>query len=208
MLVAAHLCRFLLVWSVLIDLGFASVTGRVFIADECNARASNFVVKFTPPATLGQQTVITATLSNGDYKVELGKPGNYYVEVFEGTRAVFGRVIPIEDGVRLDIPLQPANSRNSVCAALAVSCDEQSKLRSFNGLTPSRIQFSNETHSTRRVYWLDYSGKRIFYQTMPPGTSYTQDTYLTHPWLVTDSAGTCVGLFQPVSGSSQARITH
>jgi hypothetical protein len=34
------------------------------------------------------------------------------------------------------------------------------------------------------IYWIDYSGDREFYNDLAADSSYIQETYITHPWLV------------------------
>jgi hypothetical protein len=44
------------------------------------------------------------------------------------------------------------------------------------------------------------------YATVSPGKSYTQDTYMTHPWVVTNVKGECVLMFRPLPGATVATI--
>jgi hypothetical protein len=64
---------------------------------------------------------------------------------------------------------------------------------SIVGQVRTNIEFVNRTAGTVKVYWLDYSGKRVYYSTLKADTSYVQATWATHPWVVLDSAGVCVG---------------
>ena len=48
------------------------------------------------------------------------------------------------------------------------------------------IKFVNKSGKTVKVYWLDYDGDRKLYETLKDGESYEQQTYLTHPWVITD----------------------
>ena len=57
----------------------------------------------------------------------------------------------------------------------------------------AQITFVNQTNETVRVYWLNFSGQRVLYKSLPAGQSYTQNTYITHPWVVLDPSGKCVG---------------
>jgi alpha-tubulin suppressor-like RCC1 family protein len=70
-------------------------------------------------------------------------------------------------------------------------------LRSIQSALPATIKFVNTTAQTLRVYWLDFSGQRVLYNTLAPSQSYFQLTFLTHPWVVTDAAGTALAIFQP-----------
>jgi CSLREA domain-containing protein len=64
---------------------------------------------------------------------------------------------------------------------------------SINGDTPSSITFDNQSGVTVGIYWLDYSGNRVPYFTLPSGENYDQPTWLTHPWVAVDDAGNCLG---------------
>jgi hypothetical protein len=35
------------------------------------------------------------------------------------------------------------------------------------------------------LYWINYQGQQVYYTVVKPGASYTQQTYLTHKWLLT-----------------------
>jgi hypothetical protein len=56
--------------------------------------------------------------------------------------------------------------------------------RSTAGSTRAAITFVNRLESPVDIYWIDYAGDRVFYQTLAPGERYLQLTFLTHPWLV------------------------
>jgi hypothetical protein len=58
---------------------------------------------------------------------------------------------------------------------------------SINGDTQAEIDFINNSAIPVDVYWIDYSGDRVlYYSDLLPGTSYDQETYLTHPWLIVE----------------------
>ncbi|MBA3330324.1 MAG: hypothetical protein H0T39_05530 [Actinobacteria bacterium] len=57
----------------------------------------------------------------------------------------------------------------------------------------STIEFVNDSGTTVRVLWLNFSGNRQLYRTLAPGERYVQQTFITHPWVVLDSAGNCLG---------------
>lgn len=58
---------------------------------------------------------------------------------------------------------------------------------SINGNTSTSVTFWNVYWNPVTVYWLDYSGSRVNYATLGAFGSYTQPTYVTHPWIATDS---------------------
>jgi hypothetical protein len=94
-----------------------------------------------------------------------------------------------------------------------LSCSLEPTLHSIEGTVSTSIQFTNNTGGSVNVYWLDYQGNRIFYRggnfpPLPAGQSYVQGTFITHPWVVTDSAtGTCLGIWLPTESPGTAVIT-
>jgi hypothetical protein len=65
--------------------------------------------------------------------------------------------------------------------------------RSLTATQASSIEFINQTQVAIEILWLDYSGNRQSYGTIPPRESRNQPTYITHPWIVLDPSGTCIG---------------
>jgi hypothetical protein len=63
---------------------------------------------------------------------------------------------------------------------------EEKGVKSLNGDVEATIKFVNKSGKTVKVYWLDYDGDRKLYETLKDGESYEQQTYLTHPWVITD----------------------
>lgn len=84
-----------------------------------------------------------------------------------------------------------------------VGCGEEHHLRSIDSATATEVIFFNQSGAVVRTYWLDFQGKRKFRAEIPPGDSFVQQTYVSHPWLITNTATkNCVGIFQPMSDSS------
>ena len=63
---------------------------------------------------------------------------------------------------------------------------EEKGIKSTNGDVDASIKFVNKSAQTVKIYWLDYDGDRKLYQTLKDGEVYSQGTFLTHPWLITD----------------------
>ena len=76
-------------------------------------------------------------------------------------------------------------------------CDAEPVARSLHAQHATEVVFKNIGTHAVRIWWLNYTGKRVLYQTLAPGESYTQSTYLTHPWIATNKHGQCVGLYYP-----------
>ncbi len=87
-----------------------------------------------------------------------------------------------------------------------IGCDQEGRVRSIDATVPTNVLFENRSQITVHTYWLDYEGKRVLYQEMLPGTSYMQQTYVTHPWIFVNSAtGGCMGgILQPESSTTKA----
>jgi VHL beta domain len=75
-------------------------------------------------------------------------------------------------------------------------------LRSSNGATRATIKFVNQSSSAVDIYWINYDGHRVlYYRGLAANSTWTAETFLTHPWLVivsasggTTTSGTGVGL--------------
>jgi len=87
-----------------------------------------------------------------------------------------------------------------------LACNVMSKLRSQSSKTPAKIVFVNAAGSVRSLVWLDDKGEVKPYRRLKPGEEVTQDTFLTHPWMVTDAAGKCSQIFMPAPGTTLALL--
>jgi hypothetical protein len=65
--------------------------------------------------------------------------------------------------------------------------------KSLEGKVTTSIRFVNKTPGAVRIFWLDYTGKRVFYKELAAGASYVQPTWKTHPWVVLNATGACIG---------------
>jgi von Hippel-Lindau disease tumor supressor len=81
--------------------------------------------------------------------------------------------------------------------ARAEKCSGIQGLQSVEGSTSTKITFANRGKSTKLIYWINYEGKRVLYNTLRPKQTYTQQTFVTHPWVATTRKGTCAGVFLP-----------
>jgi hypothetical protein len=85
----------------------------------------------------------------------------------------------------------------------AYNCNLESALHSITA-TAAAIEFLNASAITQKVYWLNYGGMRVLYSTLAPGQSFLQRTFLTHPWVSTDSSNTCRAIYLPTVESGVA----
>lgn len=76
-----------------------------------------------------------------------------------------------------------------------VGCGAVPGVRSLTATTSATYSLSNRSSESVTVDWIDYGGDRRFWFTLDPGASVTEDTFTSHPWLVTRSDGTCITVF-------------
>jgi hypothetical protein len=86
----------------------------------------------------------------------------------------------------------------------AYNCNLESMLHSINANQTAAIKFVNASSITENVYWRDYSGTRVLYNALVPGQSFVQSTFLTHPWVTTDSSNACRAIYLPTLESGVA----
>jgi hypothetical protein len=95
---------------------------------------------------------------------------------------------------------------SSAVEAAQTRCKGEGERRSLNSNVATTIDFRNESAGRIRIYWLDFSGRRVFYAVLGPGQGYRQQTYLTHPWVAVGATGACRGPFMPKRRGSVVRI--
>lgn len=83
-----------------------------------------------------------------------------------------------------------------------VGCAGEGGLRSIEDMKSTEVIFFNQSPQTIRTYWLDHQGNRKFGSEIRPGDSYVQQTYVTHPWVVTSAAKVCMAIYQPEASSA------
>jgi VHL beta domain len=90
----------------------------------------------------------------------------------------------------------------------AQNCANEGAARSLNNDMPTELSFLNQKTVPVKVYWLDFAGVRQFYSDLAPNQQIKQPTFLTHPWVVTDTGTpqTCLGIYWPTEGSGLAVI--
>jgi hypothetical protein len=79
----------------------------------------------------------------------------------------------------------------------ATACSEESSLKSATSTQSTNITFKNSSSGRIKLYWLDFSGKRVEYHQggLATGASHTQQTFVTHPWVITNEQGDCMGIY-------------
>jgi len=88
----------------------------------------------------------------------------------------------------------------SVCAGAAASATAGEVLSpldptvvddtyfSVNDDNLAEIDFVNQASFPVDVYWINFNGDRVlYYPGLAPGSSYDQETFITHPWLIVET---------------------
>ena len=73
--------------------------------------------------------------------------------------------------------------------------------------TDTEVTFINLTGGSVRLYWLDMSGKRRSYGSIPAGATSRRHTYVGHLWLVVDAKGKPLGIHQARATATTVEIT-
>ncbi len=87
----------------------------------------------------------------------------------------------------------------------SLSASKEGKIKSIRWNVPVPIEIKNETNMMVKVYWIDYDGERQLKGTIEPSGIFEQETYESHPWLLTDSDDRGLAIFvteaQPCVGA-------
>jgi hypothetical protein len=81
-------------------------------------------------------------------------------------------------------------------------CGDRANLKSQRYDTPAKIRFVHYSGPSRDVHWLDYKGIAQNYITIKSGQQTSVETFLSHPWMITDSSGDCIEIVLPRPGTS------
>ena len=92
-------------------------------------------------------------------------------------------------------------------AAGDIPCSAMQSLRSKNSDRPTHMTFVNKTSEGRAILWIDFQGTPQNYAWLNPGERFAVDTFLTHPWMVTNGPGDCIEIYMPRSKSRTVRLT-
>ena len=91
-------------------------------------------------------------------------------------------------------------------AAYEQTCEGQETLRSRESKDSAKLRFINESGTTLVLQWIDFKGALIEYATLKPGADVTQETFITHPWVVAYQEGSCRQIFLPAPGVSVVHL--
>ena len=100
-----------------------------------------------------------------------------------------------------------AGAAQSNSRAAGPRCPDEAGLRSTEGVVSTSITFMNRMPIAVRIYWINYDGKRQFYGIVGPHRSFHQQTYVTHPWVLTDQNENCVAAYMPTHEPGRVFVT-
>jgi hypothetical protein len=82
-----------------------------------------------------------------------------------------------------------------------------------SGKHPTWVLFEDLTSKNFSLFWLNYKGRRVFYQDLAPHASWLEQTFATNPWVATlfhhTSRGIqnrCVEIFVATRRSARADV--
>lgn len=106
--------------------------------------------------------------------------------------------------VQAVLPYPPITQPRELRQLDAHACSDEPNLRSLSFDVKTTLMFKNATAQPVRLYWIDYTGARKLYFTLQPGDTISQDTFLTHPFVLTDLNDKCLGIYLPSKEPSVA----
>ncbi|GAB3067785.1 VHL beta domain-containing protein [Micromonospora schwarzwaldensis] len=89
---------------------------------------------------------------------------------------------------------------------IPLPASRESTLRSSGGGPETFVDFVNARTAPVVVHWLNYDGRRQRYAVLQVGQSYRQQTYVGHPWVVTDEQRRPLVCFEPARQTLRAVI--
>jgi hypothetical protein len=77
---------------------------------------------------------------------------------------------------------------------LESGCPQEGHIKSPSSFDKATITFDNQTAADVKIYWIDFDGKRKFYEMLKAHTAHNQATWVGHVWVVADQADQCIKL--------------
>ncbi len=90
--------------------------------------------------------------------------------------------------------------------AKRLDCNAVRGMKSKESSQSVTITFINKTKESRTAMWVDFKGNPVQYFTIEPGQSFSQQTFLTHPWFFTDGPGNCIEAMLPSATNTTYKL--
>ena len=117
---------------------------------------------------------------------------------FSRTAAVLAVVLAV--GVCTMIVASGARAKPAAHAATAAAC-HVTLAHSVGGGAVTKVRWVNDRTAPVGVYWLNYTGFLVYYESIAPHKSFTQTTFRSQAWVMLNSAFNCVGFFNTSNGT-------
>jgi dipeptidyl aminopeptidase/acylaminoacyl peptidase len=78
--------------------------------------------------------------------------------------------------------------------------------RSVDGGRETTLTFVNATEAPVTLFWINTAGERVRYPEVPAGERYDEHTYVGHVWLVADTNGQTLGVYEAADNGGEAII--
>jgi hypothetical protein len=132
-------------------------------------------------------------------------PGGYdiYGAKFAGGFAEFRMLVGADENIE-DMTFRPDGDGTP---GGVVTCAQEQTLKSLRRTAPIRLQLYNVSGADVRVFALDFEGKRSRYTMIGDDRSALILTYISRPWVVTDTSGRCLEIIMPGQNTRFLAIT-
>jgi hypothetical protein len=135
-------------------------------------------------------------------------PSRNWLQLIVGVAAVGGIAAAIWLLTSRDNRIVPETTTPGPGSPMGISCDEEKNLRSLDTKNPTSISFTNKSEKTKRVYWLNHAGKRVLYATLKRDQFKSIQTYISHPWVVTNISDECEVIYMPTPDKQEVIIAR
>ncbi len=79
----------------------------------------------------------------------------------------------------------------------ACPSEDAGLLEARDGKFSTEIIVENRTSRPIQLFWINYDGERVKYADIGEGHEYSQQTYMSHPWVVAGPKNNCLGVYFP-----------
>ena len=117
---------------------------------------------------------------------------------FSRTAAVLAVVLAV--GVCTMLLATGARAKPAAHAAKAAAC-HVTLTHSVGGGAATKVRWVNDRSATIGVYWLNYTGFLVYYESIAPHASFTQSTFRSQAWVMLNGSFDCVGFFNTSNGT-------
>jgi len=117
---------------------------------------------------------------------------------FSRTAAALAVVVAV--GVCTMVVATGAPAKPAARAASAGAC-HITLTRSVAGGAPTKVRWVNDAAGPIGVYWLNYTGFLVYYESIAPHASFTQSTFRSQAWVMLNGSFDCVGFFNTSNGA-------